>query len=121
MNAWIRPSLMRCSSSSTAPNSPSSDSISDSIACGFDGSSVASRSCIAAASIFSVERKSLSSSANRRCVHGRANSKRCVTSWIATYVRKSVGSSDQSRSNCATFGTTNRSASCPDRGIAMSY
>ena len=62
MNAWIRPSLMRCSSSSTAPNSPSSDSISDSIACGFDGSSVASRSCIAAASIFNVERKSVSSS-----------------------------------------------------------
>jgi len=27
------------------------------------------------------------------------------------FVRKSVGSSDQSRSNCATFGTTNRSAS----------
>ncbi len=31
--------------------------------------------------------------------HGCANSKRCVTSWIATNVRKSVGSSDQSASN----------------------
>ena len=121
MNAWILPSLIRCSSSSTAPNNPSSDSISDCIACGSDASSVASRSCIAAASIFSVERKSRSSSANRSRAHGRANSNRCVTSCIAMNVRKSVGSSDQSCSNCAMFDTTNNSDPGPDRGIAMSY
>ena len=36
-------------------------------------------------------------------------------------MRNSRGSSDQSRSNAARFGTTNRSCPGPDRGTAMSY
>ena len=63
MNAWIRPSLIRCSSSSTAPNSPSSDSISDSHRLR-DRRRRASPAAPASpsTSIFSVDRKSSSSS-----------------------------------------------------------
>jgi len=58
----------------------------------------------------------VSSSRKRATAHGRENSNRCVTSWIATHVRKSVRSSDQSFSNAAMFGTTNSRAPAPPGG-----
>ena len=69
-----------------------------------------------------MDRKSSSSSRNRASAHGRENSNRCVTSWIAIHVRKSVGASDQSRSNAAMFATTKSSELAPPgRGTATSY
>ena len=89
---------------------------------GFEGSSDASRCWSSPTSSVSVEVKSSISSRNRVSAHGRANSNRCVTSWIAIQVRKSVGSRLHSFSKRAMFGTTNSSAPEPSgRGTAMSY
>ena len=120
MNAWMRPSFSRCSSSSSAPKSPSSLSSMRWSASGSLASIVDNRDCRASMSNRSVDRKSSSRSAKRVRAHDCANSKRCVTSCRATNVRKSVASSDQSASNRRTLGTTNITAPGPDRGTATS-